>query len=651
MVGVGRIRWAYLLFAIALAEAAAAIVGAAAVGLSLRDALGSYLVTNVAIGISFAPCGMLIARHRPGNPIGWLLLGLAVAPLTSAVAVPIGAYGEEQGWPHWALRMVVTVFLFAWPWGVGLCLPLALQLFPTGTPVSPRWRSLLVVTLASGIVTVVVMATGPSPDLVANTFLLLGDPGPAVTTAAEVLTVAVLSASVTSLVVRYRRGGDDVRRQVLWLLLAAIVAVGINLPGAIAVDQRTLGDVALLLTMPLIAVAITVAILRHQLFDIRLVVSRTVLYLVLTGCVIGGYAALVAVLDRLLRGAGAPILATLLIALAFNPVRTRVQRLVERAFYGARADPVRAVSHVGRRLARDDLAGVVDGVREALRVPFAALRGATGDIVTSGPAPAEVHTIPLTYRGEGVGELVVGVRRGEHRLATADLAVLDVLATPLAVAVHAMGLSEQLQASRERLIGAAEEERRRLHRELHDSLGPALTGAAFKAQAAGNYMHTDPTRAERLNAELGAQLSSMIEDVRRLVYGLRPPALDELGLIGALRRYAGQFPGLGLRVEGPEPMPSLPAAVEVAAFRIATEAVANVVRHTSATQAVVSVSPNRDQLRLTITDDGPPSQEWRPGIGLGSIVERAAELGGHAAAGPTPHGGRVVAILPLAVTP
>jgi hypothetical protein len=205
-----------------------------------------------------------------------------------------------------------------------------------------------------------------------------------------------------------------------------------------------------LLTFPLIPAAITVAMLRHQLFDVRLVVSRAVLYLLLTGGVVAGYAALIAVLDRVLRGAGAPALATLLIALAFNPVRVRLQRLVDRAFYGVRADPVRAVTDVGQRMAGDDLGGVLDSIREALRVPFAALRSESGEIAASGQPPLTLQAVALTYRGASVGQLVVGVRRGEHRLAPADLAVLDLLATPLAVAVHATGLSEQVQASRER---------------------------------------------------------------------------------------------------------------------------------------------------------------------------------------------------------
>ncbi len=646
----GRIRWAYLLAAVAAVEAVAAVAGAVVVQLGARDALGSYLVTNVAIGVSFAPCGLLIARQRPRNPIGWLLLALAVAPLTSAAMVPLGAYGAQQGWPGWALRLTVTVFLFAWPWGVMLCLPLALQLFPTGAPLpGRRWRWVLAVTVVSGVASVAAAATGPTPDLVANTYLLLGDLGRPAYTTIEVLGVGVLLASVAGLVVRYRRGDETVRRQLLWLLLAAVVAIGINVPGAIDVANRDLADIALLLTVPLIPVAITIAMLRHRLFDIRLVVSRAVLYLLLTGCVVGGYATLVVVLDQLLRGAGAPVLSTLLIALAFNPARVRLQRLVDRAFYGVRADPVRAVSDVGRRLAGDDLAGVVDGIRGALQVPFAALRSDTGEIAASGEPPEAVRTVPLTYRGRRVGRLVVGVRRGEHQLSGADLAVLDLLAIPLAVAVHATALSEQVQASRERVIGAAEEERRRLHRELHDCLGPALTGAAFKAEAAGNYIGADPQRAGELNAELAGQLRSLIEDVRRLVYGLRPPALDELGLVGALRRYAGQFPGLRLTVQGPEPMPPLTAAVEVAAFRIATEAVTNVVRHADARQAVVALAHGGTQLRLVVTDDGAGGDSWRPGVGLRSIAERAAELGGHASAGPTPDGGRVVAVLPLVV--
>jgi two-component system NarL family sensor kinase len=260
-----------------------------------------------------------------------------------------------------------------------------------------------------------------------------------------------------------------------------------------------------------------------------------------------------------------------------------------------------------------------------------------------------VHTFPLRYRGDHVGDLVVGARVGERRLGSADLAVLGLLGTPLAVALHATRLSTQLQTSRERLVTATEEERRRLHRELHDSLGPALTGAAFKADAIGNQAAVDPTRATELSAELGAQIRAAIDDVRRLVYGLRPPALDELGLLGAVRQVAGQLAGsVQITVDADEP-PPLPAAVEVAAYRIATEAITNVVRHSAARHAVLSLRADTDALRLCVTDDGPPDGTWRPGVGLTSIAERAAEVGGRSEAGPTSDGGRVYAVLPLGV--
>jgi two-component system NarL family sensor kinase len=351
-----------------------------------------------------------------------------------------------------------------------------------------------------------------------------------------------------------------------------------------------------------------------------------------------------------LRDAGAPVVATVLIALAFHPARQRLQRVVDRAFYGARDDPVRAVSAVGERLAGDDLGGVLDGIREALRLPFAALRTDAGELAASGTPPETVHTVALTYRGERVGDLLVGVRVGERRLSGADRAVLDLLATPLAVALHATRLSDELQVSRERLVTATEEERRRLHRELHDSLGPTLTGAAFKADAAGNLAATDPARAAQLSMELGTQIRGAIDDVRRLVYGLRPPALDELGLVGAVRRQAEQLTGdVAIAVDAVEALPPLPAAVEVAAYRIATEALTNVVRHSRARRAVVSLRADRAALRVSVTDDGTPNGPWRLGVGLRSIAERTAELGGACEAGPTPDGGRVAAVLPLGV--
>jgi two-component system, NarL family, sensor kinase len=642
-------RWAYPIVALAAVEAGVAIGGVFVAGVSWSDAVGSYLVTNTAMGVAFAACGFVVASRRPANPIGWLFLAFGVAPLATAATVPLIVYGSAHGWPLAVLRALVTVYAIAWPFGIGLFLPLALQLFPTGRPVSPRWKPLLWLTVVVGLGFVFWLGTGPDGiPLEGRTFTsyLSWESQPAWLVVANPLVLVVYLAVIAALIVRYRKGDGVIRHQLLWLVLAVIAMIVINWPRWVLNDE---GGVLRLLAIPLIPLAVTIAIVRHQLFDIRLVVSRTILYGLLTLGVAGAYAVLVAVLDRLLRGAGAPVLATVLIALAFNPARQRLQRLVDRAFYGARSDPVLAVSTVGQRLAGDDLGGVLDAIRAALRLPFAALRSPDAELAASGQPSATLHTVPLKYHGQHLGDLVVGVRTGERRLSGTDLAVLDLLANSLAVALHATRLTAELQVSRERLVSAAEEERRRLHRELHDSLGPALTGAAFKADAVGNQALVDAPRAVELSVELGTQIRAAIDDVRRLVYGLRPPALDELGLVGAVRRLAGQLGGqVQIVVDADEP-PPLPAAVEVAAYRIATEAITNVVRHSSGRRAVLSLRADGDTLRLAVTDDGAAEPAWRPGVGLRSIAERAAEVGGACEAGPTPDGGRVAAVLPLGV--
>ncbi|HEU5109179.1 MAG TPA: histidine kinase dimerization/phosphoacceptor domain-containing protein, partial [Micromonosporaceae bacterium] len=529
-------RWAYLLFGLAVAEVSAAVGGAFAVGLDWPDAVGNYLVTNVAMGFAFAVCGVVVARHRPENPIGWLFLAFGLAHLTTAAMVPLVAYGTAHAWPPAVLEVLMAAYTIAWPFGIGLFLPLALLLFPTGTLPSPRWRPVFWAVVGAGLLFVFWLGSGPAGvtldgQQIESAALWAGQPAWLVV--ASPVELASYLTVIAALLVRYVRGDDLVRRQLLWLLLAIVAMLVINWPRWVLNDD---GGILLLLAVPAIPLAVTIAIVRHRLFDIQFVVSRTVLYGLLTLGVAGAYAALVAVLDRLLRSADAPVIATVVIALGFNPIRQRLQRVVDRAFYGTRGDPVRAVSAVGQRLAGDDIVGVLDAVRDVLRLPFAALRDADAELAAAGRPADILHTVPLRYRGEHVGDLVVGVRAGERRLGRADLAVLGLLVTPLAVALHATRLSTQLQVSRERLVTATEEERRRLHRELHDSLGPALTGAAFKADAIGNQAAVDPARAAELSAELGIQIRTAIDDVRRLVYGLRPPALDELGLVGAVRR-------------------------------------------------------------------------------------------------------------------
>ena len=311
----------------------------------------------------------------------------------------------------------------------------------------------------------------------------------------------------------------------LWLVVAVLLVVMVNVGSWFSLPAGR--EILLLLTFPLVPVAVTIAVLRHGLFDVRLVLSRLLLYGLLSAGVVAAYIGIVALLERVLDAAGAPVVATLAVALAFNSVRLRLQHLIERAFYGARRDPVRAVSVVGQRLAGDDLGDVLGAMRETLRLPYAAIESRQGRLASRGELVDDLHVVPLLHSGAEVGRLVVGVRRGERKLSGSDVAVLDLLATPLAVAL-------ELEASRDRLLTATAEERRRLHRELHDSLGPVLTGAAFKADGAALAARTNPETAEALATQLAAQLRDAIGDVRRLVYGLRPPALDQVGLVAAL---------------------------------------------------------------------------------------------------------------------
>jgi signal transduction histidine kinase len=633
---------AYALFGFAIVLAGIAVVGALLVGIDRETAWSMYLITNIAIGLSAGPCGLLIARAKPDNPIGWLFLIAGIAPLLTAAMIPLMIYGADNHWPQPALRLVVTSYMFAWSWGVFCCLPLILQLFPTGKPVSRQWTVLCWLTI--GTAALGNAFVGPTPEYGASSFLVV--PWWTVTEQiVGVLTPLIILASVISLIVRFIRGTETVRQQVLWLLVAVILVILINAPTWFTIPTGK--TILLLLSFPLIPTAVTIAVLRHGLYDVRIVVSRLVVYVLLTAGVIAVYVGLVAVLDRVLQGLGAPVVAALAIALAFNPARVRLQRLVDRAVYGNRRDPVAAVSAVGQRLAGENLEGVADALRDTLRLSYVAITRGDAGLIESGEATSVLQEWSLTYDGKQVGNLVVGPRHGEQRLSPADQKVIDLVAAPLALVLHAQSLTEDLKVSRERIIDAAEEERTRLRRELHDSLGPLLTGAAFKADGIALAARHRPERAESLAVELADQLRQSVEAVRRLAYGLRPAALDELGLVGALREEGSRFGLVKVTIDAPESMPALPSSVEVAAYRIAAEALTNVVRHSDARLASVRLTTDDGALEMIISDNGTSTGPWSPGLGLTSIKTRASEIGGACEAGPTSVGGRVVAVLPL----
>jgi two-component system NarL family sensor kinase len=343
-------------------------------------------------------------------------------------------------------------------------------------------------------------------------------------------------------VLRFRASRGVERQQLRWVAAGAAVAVIVLVPLPIPVRPPA---VLVYLAVLCVPASVAVAVLRYRLWDLDRLLSRALVYGLLTAGGIGLYVGVVRLADALLRqrvGLGGSLLATAVVAVAFAPARDRLQRLADRWLYGERHDPVRAVARLGERLrgtpggdpGGDGLAEVLRGVCEALRLPFASLHAGQLQVACVGRPGGPSESVALQHGGQPVGALVVGVRSGEQALGAADRRVLGLLAAPVAVALHAVLLSQELQRSRGRLVAAREEERRRLRRDLHDGLGPTLTAVTLKVDAARSALATQPDRTQALLAGLRADAKQAIGDLRRVIYDLRPAALDELGLLGAL---------------------------------------------------------------------------------------------------------------------
>jgi len=658
--------WVVVLAGVAAVEVLAAIVGAVATGLPFAVARDSFLVTNATMGAACAVGGALIAWHRPRNAVGWLLLGASVAQTATAAVTPWLASALRDGAAPGARDALATVYSAAWPAAVALFLPLALWVFPDGRLPGRRWRWGLGVVVANAVVQVLLFSADSYPLATVDGYgpgavppvrswitvpSLVSSPWWAVS---DAVLAATFLAGAAGLAVRFRRGDERTRLQLLWPMLATVLACVVvgstRLAGSFEDTGIPVLSTVLIAGIP---AAVAVAVLRHNLLDIRLIWSRTVTYVLLTAAAVGIYVGLVEVGSRLARGDGGlvpSVAATLLVAVAFDPVRVRLRRAVDRWVYGERRDPVRAVSSVTRRLAAEAERprDVLPALCAALRLPWAALVVAGEVVGEHGRPPERVEAVPLRHAGETVGELRVGVRTGQRRLDPEDRAVLELMAVPIGVALRAEALSAAMRRSRQEIVAARDEERRRIRRDLHDGLASVLTGVAFQADTVVAIEGRDPGRTTALAEEIRAGVTGAIGDVRRLINELHPAVLDDHGLVEAVRRHARRLAGPALTITvSTEPVDGLPAAVEVAAYRILVEALTNVARHSGAATAEVTVCRTGDDLVLVVCDDGPSSSPWVPGVGLRSMVERADELGGAVRVTSTPSGGRIEARLPL----
>jgi len=626
--------------------------------------------------LTCATVGALIASQRPQNAIGWifcasaLVWGLGALMQEYAVYALITAPGTL---PAGALIGVIG----GWAVGIGLYLLLTflLLLLPDGRLPSPQWR--ILARLIGGLlviwtITTLLAPTNPNqadPRLAAvpNPIGVASLPGlfDLLTALIPLVLLATIIACLVSVILRFRRARGDERQQLKWFAYGAGVTTFLLIVIAILVFLNN-GAPAALFYLAAICIPIVagIAILRYRLYDIDILINRTLVYGALTICVVGLYILVVGYLGAFFRTEGnllISLIATGLVAILFQPLRGWLQRGVNRLTYGQRDEPYLVVAQLGRRLESIPapeamLPAIIETVAQALKLPYAAIALKRGnelhtEAVYGTPVEATL-TLPLMYQAETIGQLTLGPRQRGETFTPADRRLLEDLARQISVAAHAVQLTADLQRSRERLVTTREEERRRLRRDLHDGLGSALTSLMLKLDATDTLLDRDLPAARSLLAETRGQMQTSITDIRRLVYNLRPPTLDEWGLVDALREQVAHsaLDDLRVTIEAPETLPPLSAAVEAAVYRIALEALANAVKHAHATNCVIRLSLADNMLVVEIEDNGVGRVAGTPaGVGMTAMRERAAELGGSCVIeDATSQGTRVRASIPLA---
>ncbi|MDQ0899636.1 histidine kinase [Paenibacillus sp. V4I7] len=502
---------------------------------------------------------------------------------------------------------------------------------------------------------------------------------------------------IYSQVYRFRKVSSPAQRQqTKWVVFGVSIGL-VGFVGMSALFDPSLNDgsamtyvylnAILNLSLTAIPVTLMVSILRQRLWNIDPIVNRTLVYAALSICVVLLYTLAILYLSRLFQTRDnyiVSLLATAVVAVAFAPLKEWLQRQINRLMKGRHDDPYAVLLELGNQFIQpiapeDILDAVVRTVKDALRLPYTGISIGVGGqdtlVASAGEPNNDLHVMPIIHRGEELGMLHIASRSPGETFTLEDSKFLDVLlrqAGPIVENVNmTLGmklLAHDLQESREKLVLAREEERRQIRKNLHDDLAPRLAALALNAATAQKYVVKQPDTAIEMLADLRQVIRSTVDEIRTLVHDLRPPTLDELGLIGAIQERiallskpamlladeAGAAP-LSVELHAPQPLPSLPAAVEVAVYRIVTESLVNVIKHAKATSCTIRLDVSSShQLLVEISDNGTvlPARSGisssKGGIGLVSIRERATELGGHCTIERLENGGtRVMAVLPL----
>jgi signal transduction histidine kinase len=640
----------------------------------LGGGTGNVLTGTVSVTFifGFATVGALLGWKRPANPIGWLLSATGLSFAFALVGLLLLQFPRTRAWGSW------TSWLFFL--GVGFVV-FVLLLFPTGSLPSRRWRPVAWAAVtglgawAVGNAFAPVLVTSGPPE-VRNPMGVAGPPGhifSAMTAVGGPLIVVTGLAALVSLAFRYRQARAVEREQLKWLvyagglIVAAVLAVSLieRVFGLTGEAANNLQNVTLSGAIALVPIAIGIAIFRYHLYDIDVVINKTLVYGSLAVFITGVYVAIVVGIGSLAQRGARPslalsIAATAVVAVAFQPVRAWVQRLANRLVYGRRATPYQVLADFAGRMAgayaaEDLLPRMARILAEGTAATRADVWLKTGDTFHDGAAwptgapplpparataadvpayPAADRLLPVRYEGEVLGALSVSKRPGESLTPTEDRLLAD-LAAQVGLVLKNAGLREQLlarleeiRASRQRLVAAQDEERRRIERNIHDGAQQQLVALAIKLSITDSLIGTDTEGERELLAELRQDAAGAVEDLRDLARGIYPPLLASRGLTAALEAQARKAPvPTTVTAEG---IGRYPQDIEAAVYFCVLEALQNVAKYAGATRAEVALAASGHDLRFEVTDDGagfdPESRGY--GTGLQGMADRLHAHGG-----------------------
>ncbi|MDJ0757381.1 MAG: GAF domain-containing sensor histidine kinase [Ardenticatenaceae bacterium] len=636
-----------------------------ALGVSKNFYIWFIVLNELIFALGFISIGIFIYSRKTDDWLAWCVSLALIAFGVTGGGLADFAVPADSSW-FWVMEMIQAI-------GTAGMVSLFF-IFPNGRFV-PTWSKWLV---QGWCLLVFFWFLFPSVPL----NMLDGEVWGQTPLASTIFALILFNIGVFSQFYRYIKVSDFVaKQQTKWIVMgfAATATAGtiFYLPPLLSEELATSGSLRMsrnLFILPLanllvlaLPASIAIAIFRYRLWDIDILINRTLVYTSLTTIIVAAYILLVGSLNALFQAQNnlwVSLVATAFVTVIFQPLRENLQRWVNRLMFGERDDPVRMLRHLGERLKfslhpDETLPTLVATIGETLKLSFVAISFAHGDgwfevVATYGKPLEKKHYFPLIYQTETIGRLTVSPRSPQEPLSAADLQLLENVSLQAGAAVHAVQLYADLQASRRHLISAREEERRRLRRDLHDGVGPSLASHVLKIGSVRKLLQRKPEDVDVLLDSLESDVKRTLEELRVVINNLRPSTLDQLGLLGALEEWVlntRQSSDLEIHLDVSQPLPDLPAAVEVAAYRIALEALNNVLKHAKASKCVVHIEVNR-HFHLTVTDNGnglsPSSFGRRKGVGLGSMRARANELGGNCYIQSLGTGGtQVQAILPI----